>query len=183
MDASPTPDARLFVGIYVPPELHASLLADRQAIPGDWRWTPPSHWHLTLQFLGDVRQERIPELVEILQPLAAHAPLPLTISGWAGFPKARSAHVLVREVLLTPALADLWRDTADRVAPWLAKPEKKSYRPHITLGRSRRGLPVPAAAVQPLDWVASHVHLIESRLSPTGASYEVRATVALGGDP
>jgi 2'-5' RNA ligase len=162
MAASPTSDARLFVGIFVPPDLHGPLLTARGAIPGDWRWTLPEQLHLTLRFLGNVATEAVPDLIAALQPLAHHQPFPLTIAGWEGFPHRRSAHVLVRGVPLTPALEALWQET---------------------LGRSRRGLAVPLLDVAPLDWQATHVHLIESRLSPTGSSYEIRATVALGGDP
>jgi 2'-5' RNA ligase len=183
MAASPPASVRLFIGIFVPPELHGPLLADRQAIPEAWRWTRPEQLHLTLRFLGDVPTDAVPDLAATLQPLGHHAPLPLTIEGWQGFPGRRSANVLIREVSTTPALLDLWQETAAAVEPWMAKPEKKSFRAHITLGRSRRGLPVPPVEVEPLDWLATHVHLIESRLSPIGSSYEIRATVALGGDP
>jgi 2'-5' RNA ligase len=183
MAASPTPDRRLFVGTFVPPALHDSLLAAREAVAGAWRWTRPEQWHLTLNFLGDVADGRVPELIAVLKDLAGHAPLSLTAAGWEGFPRRQRAHVLVRDVTLTEPLERLQAHSATLVAPWLARPEKKTYRPHITLGRSRQGLPVTDLAVPALDWVATDVHLIESRLSPSGSSYVILATVALGGDP
>lgn len=182
MAASP-PDARLFVGILVPETLHASLLDQRQTVAGTWRWTPPGQWHVTLRFLGDVARGRLPELIDALSPLQAQAPPTLTLGGWGGFPDSRRAVTLVRHVELTPDLEALWQATARQTAPWLARPESRSFRPHVTFGRCRRPQPVPLTATEPLDWLATEVHLIESRLSPTGATYAVRATVTLGGGP
>jgi 2'-5' RNA ligase len=183
MAESPTPDRRLFVGTFLPPALHGPLLAARAAVTGDWRWTRPEQWHVTLNFLGEVADGRVPGLIAVLDGLASHAPLPLTATGWEGFPRSQRAHVLVRDVTLTEPLRRVQAHSAAMVAPWLARPEKKNYKPHITLGRSRQGMPITDLVVPPLDWVATDVHLIESRLSPSGSSYVILATVALGGDP
>ena len=68
---------RLFVAIVPPPAVQAELarrLAPLQAeaAPG-LRWTSQESWHITLAFLGEVREEVVPELSTRLERAARRA--------------------------------------------------------------------------------------------------------------
>jgi 2'-5' RNA ligase len=64
-------------------------------------------------------------------------------------------------------------------------PEPRPFSGHLTLARardSRRGVDLRPFVGTPVSatWPVSQVCLVESRLSPKGANYEVVETVSLG---
>jgi RNA 2',3'-cyclic 3'-phosphodiesterase len=63
---------RLFVAISLPEtvkvEIEKAQRQLRDALPGDFvRWTKREQFHLTLNFLGDVAEARVGELIEVLR--------------------------------------------------------------------------------------------------------------------
>lgn len=68
---------RLFVAVWPPPgavdELGRALVDVRAAVP-QLRWTIPEQWHVTLAFLGEVADDRRPELERRLARVAARHP-------------------------------------------------------------------------------------------------------------
>ena len=182
MAASPADSLRLFVGITVPPDLHAPLLAVRTLTDAPWRWTAPERLHVTLQFLGNQPREALAPMTAALTALERHAPVALTIGGWHGFPRHGAARVLTREIQPSDALQALHGTTFEALQPWLPAGPAAIFRPHVTLARSKTVLAVPETAVLPLDWTAGEAHLIESRLTPQGPDYRVLATFSLGAE-
>lgn len=63
-------------------------------------------------------------------------------------------------------------------------PEACVFRPHITMGRVRQGAPIPRDGWRMegslASFVASDIELVESRLTPRGASYKTLARLRMG---
>jgi 2'-5' RNA ligase len=69
------------------------------------------------------------------------------------------------------------------------EPERRPFRPHLTLGRVRDEVPtrrraeievaVGKSTVPPVSWRTAQVSLMRSRLTESGATYEVLATFPL----
>jgi 2'-5' RNA ligase len=151
----------------------------------DVRWVPPENVHLTLQFLGAVPGERVPEVEAALREAAGQArPISLEVRGAGGFPNARRPRVVWAGLAGdTAALGELVRDLGRRLAPLGFPPEERPFSAHLTLGRSRdtHGAPGLAGALAhaaespPAPWRALDVVLFESHLSPRGPRYEAIA--------
>jgi 2'-5' RNA ligase len=132
---------RLFVAAAPPPAAldHLALaLADARGAtpPGDaLRWIPPERWHLTLVFLGEVDDARVDRLAGAIGPAAAASPpLALGLRGSGSFPG-------VLWIGLAGDLAGL--DRLARAARRAARAagvavERRPYRPHLTVARSRQ---------------------------------------------
>ncbi|PVG82332.1 RNA 2',3'-cyclic phosphodiesterase [Nocardioides gansuensis] len=88
---------RLFVAA-IPPEdvtedLESFLSPRREA--GDFRWSLPEQWHVTLAFMESVPDRVLDDLVERLGRAAARRhPMELRIAGGGAFPHADRARVL-----------------------------------------------------------------------------------------
>jgi RNA 2',3'-cyclic 3'-phosphodiesterase len=163
---------RLFVAL-VPPvavldEIAAEINRLRPAAP-DLRWSKRDQWHVTLVFLGEVEERRTPGLAERLGRAAhRHEAFELSFSGggrfthsilWAGVGGDRDRlRALAGSVAAAARRAGV--DLADR-----------TYRPHLTLARSRargdvdlRPLVASVADFAGTTWRADAIHLIQSRL-------------------
>ncbi|WP_017572462.1 RNA 2',3'-cyclic phosphodiesterase [Nocardiopsis halotolerans] len=181
---------RLFVALDPPADVADTLrgAVDRgRAHTPDLRWAPPSEWHLTLVFLGEVDEERVPVLTDALGREAhAHRPLRLAAHGWGTFPRdRRRASVLWAgldgDTAALGALADGMRAAAAGTG---VPVEHRPYVPHITVARSRpaRDLSATAHALGTLRsrrWRAREAHLMESRPGRADRYRTVR-TWALG---
>jgi 2'-5' RNA ligase len=183
---------RLFVAVVPPPEVAAELDGRTAALRPAWpglRWTGPDAWHITLAFLGDVREQVLPELgVRLERAAGRHPVLELAVAGAGAFPAARRARVVWAGVAADGAAL---RSVAASVAAGARRAgappadENRRYKPHITLARLTeptdvRSLTGELADLDGSRWAAGRIHLIRSHQPAPGAGsrprYEVLAS-------
>lgn len=168
------------------------------------RWTAAENLHLTMRFLGDVSSNDIGDVLAALSAAVADVPpLTLRLGSADVFPNWRRPSVLVAHLDADEThmqrLLDLHQKFSARLAPLGFAPEKRAFRPHVTLGRVRGrrpnkanawgdlreimdacGLPTVEARV-PISIPIEEVILYESILRPAGPEYVPLGRVALGG--
>jgi 2'-5' RNA ligase len=180
---------RLFVAVELPEPVRAHLDSRtgplRQSLRG-WRWTPAAQWHLTLAFLGEVDEDRLPELARRMGLAARrHEPFDLRLEGFGAFSNARRARIVWagvggdRDALVR--LADSVSAGARRAKIDL---EERRYRPHLTLGRRRAPVDLrdqlsPGPAYESPPWRVQEIALVESHLGSV-VRHEVRERYPLG---
>lgn len=155
------------------------------------RWCSEPQLHVTLKFLGDVRDGDLSAVCGALAAASAEvAPITLRLDGLGVFPNVHSPRVFWVGVDDPARACARWVSIAD---PLLAElgfaAETRVFTPHITLGRSKgpggnRALARmldETAAPEAVEMTAEEVVLFESHLSPQGARYSRVATFALGG--
>jgi 2'-5' RNA ligase len=121
-------------------EARATAAIERlKAVAPRARWVKAEGVHLTLVFLGEVAEARLPELTAALTPVSQHhAPLTLTIEGGGCFGSPRHPHVLWAGVGGdTAALGALQAEVADVLEPLGFPRDKRLYTAHLTLARSK----------------------------------------------
>lgn len=186
---------RTFYALKVTPDLvHAVRRIQGRAridLPRGLRWTRPEQTHLTLAFLGDVSNDRIADLKQVLAETASSfAPFTVDVHGIGGFPRAQRPRVVWAGVSgdSTPLIEKmhhlLWQQL-EPIKP-KPKPEDRPFHPHLTLARVPGPQPPKIA-----DWMERHagwnfgpwpVHemaLIQSVLTPNGPVYETLAMAEL----
>lgn len=190
---------RLFVALPLNPELTARIgrlqEALRRELTGDVvRWVPAGQVHLTLLFLGDVAADRLPELKTALSGACAGQPtLSLRVEGLGAFPRRGPPRVLWLGLTGEVAgLAGLQGRVEAAAGPFAARPGRKPFHPHLTLGRVRDRDRGAAKAVERTlagfgfgeswPWEAGEVRLMRSVLDPAGAVHARLAGFPLGGE-
>lgn len=163
---------RLFVAVWPPPgvvdELRAAL-AEVSAAARQLRWTLPQQWHLTLAFLGEVADDRRPDLERRLARVAArHHPVALRLSGAGQFGDRVLVAKLAGDLPAIKRLAASAGAAARRAG--IPVPDRP-YRPHLTLARTGtagagelRPLAAQLAAFDSAPWTATELDLVHSRL-------------------
>ncbi len=134
--------ARLFLAISLPAQVKEKLaeLQNKLAASGAGvRWVRPEGIHLTLKFLGNVPESRIPEIVSVVQEVVrknAPAVIRLGVKGVGTFPPRGTPRVvwagLTGDLV---ALARLQQALEAALARLGFAPEKRPFVPHLTLGR------------------------------------------------
>lgn len=177
---------RLFVAINLPEDAKEALreaTAPLQDQGYPVRWVDPSHFHLTLKFLGPVREDRVPTVEQVTERVAGQTPaFSLDLEGVGAFPTLRRPRVLWVGVVPTPALRCFKQDLEWALAEHDFERETRAFHPHITMGRAKsdegagafRGLDERARQLDvrctvPVDTV----EVMRSRRSREGARYTV----------
>jgi RNA 2',3'-cyclic 3'-phosphodiesterase len=156
-------------------------------VASDVAWVAETNLHVTLKFLGQIDDARVPSLVSALAAAAAGLTgFEVGVRGLGAFPSATRPRV-VWAGLDAPQLTAL-ANAVDAALASLGFPrESRPFSAHVTLGRvreSRRPNRALAAALgRPVDFgflAVSHVSLMRSELSPRGARYTELAAAPLG---
>lgn len=173
-------------------EVHAGAARLRDAAPGV-AWVRRELLHMTLKFVGEQEASRVADFSRSLSALSAAAePIDIRIHGYGAFPNFREPRVVWIGGDLPPRLSALAAAVDEACAGYGVEPEQRPFRAHITLGRVRRPLPreerrqLEQAAQgrhEVLHWHVESVELMSSELGPSGPTYTVVESFALGGAP
>jgi 2'-5' RNA ligase len=176
---------RLFAAIAIPPEVGEGLIRRQQGLPGA-RWRPSEAFHVTLRFFGEISERLADDLDAELATVSGEV-LTLTLEGVGAFDDGGVPHAVWAGLAEDPALKRLAArcETAARRAG--LPPDRRGWRPHVTLAYLRGAEPVRVAA-----WIQGHsllksppfrvgsFGLYSSHLGDAGALYRLERSYPLG---
>ena len=180
---------RTFVAIDLPSEVRRSIarLMDLLRPAGtEVRWARPEGLHLTLKFIGELPEKKLPEAKDRLASIRVPAPLSFAVRGAGYFPNERAPRVIWLGLDAGPDLPELAAQIETALLPLGIPKEKRPFAAHLTLGRLKVPARIPALQEilrkqEPLEFgafVAEEFHLYESQLSPGGSVYRKIARFA-----
>jgi 2'-5' RNA ligase len=148
---------------------------------GALRWSDPANYHLTLVFLGQVGAEEIPILCESMKTESVGKRcFDIRLTRLEYFPSARRPKVLAAVVANNEPLFELHRAMSMASTAIGFSPEKRRFRPHITLARTKAARPlVPLPTPLQCADSISEVVLYQSLLQPQGAIHTPLFKLAL----
>jgi len=181
------PAMRLFVAVPLPEHVTQTLLqwiVPRQSAWLFRKWTHPQDYHITLQFLGDVSDNKAEAVKAALGEVKA-APFNLSLNGAGLFGMERSPRVLWAGIGggMTELNA-LHAAVLGQMEPLGFAPEARPYSPHITLARKYAGgspfepeelRSAPTGEEWSVDrFVLMRTHMHESPMYETIAAFPLR---------
>lgn len=192
-----TKKIRTFVAVELSSAVRAEaarLVDLLRPVGGDARWVEPQNMHLTLKFLGDVREEAIADVCRVVTKAAADfQPFDIKLGSAGAFPDLRRPRTLW--IGITQGQQELVR-LQSAVERALAKrgfpKENRDFFPHLTIGRIRESGPQMGELGQRIqthaDFAAGgstirDVVVFASHLSSSGPTYEPLARAPLGATP
>ena len=154
------------------------------------RWVQPGALHMTLKFLGEVRQPDVDAVMQAVAGVAAKAvPHDAALGGFGAFPTIRRPHVIWAGAEARPELRSLKHDLEWELAALGFERELRAFQPHITIGRARdaseagefRDLENLLGGIRYKGKVQiRQVDLMSSRLTAEGARYEILGSAPVG---
>lgn len=187
---------RSFIAVELPDPVKESLssLKDRLR-PAEHpyvKWVETEGIHLTLKFLGNIAQERVPQIIgAIAEASQGVSPFQIQIGGLGAFPSLQRPQVIwVAIIGEVERLITLQRGIDQALVSLGFTPESRPFTPHLTLGRLReRASPGGRKRIGDLmtdtkfeggpAMEVSEISLMRSRLTPKGAIYSRIASVRL----
>ncbi len=195
----PSDNLRLFIAIELPADVREALAGlQKQFQTGDRdrvvRWTALDSIHLTLKFLGETPADRRPAIeAALLEAVADHAPLSLTLQGAGCFPDLQHPRIVWAGISGDLEPLHAVRSAIEQTVSPLGYPtDDREFSPHLTIGRTRQDAPrlalsalgdqVRKADTRPLaSWRVEGISLMRSDLKPSGAVYTQLLHAALKG--
>lgn len=170
---------RLFVAVPVPAELKEKLAALGSEIDQDGiKRVKPENMHLTLKFLGELDESKMPEIQEKLKAIS-FSPFSCSLKNigvfpnenyikviWAGCESGGTLEALAKQVITT------LHDYGDN----------RDFTAHLTIARVRKKLDLKDFLQKHKEDVfgefeVKEFHLVKSVLKPGGPEYSVLATI------
>ena len=184
---------RAFVAIPIPPDMAENIAAVQQKLRTNLqgiRWVRTENLHLTLKFLGPIPENKIAPVTESLhQTLSVISIFWIEGRGIGVFPDIKRPRVLWAGLVATELR--VLAEKVESALEGLGFPrEKRSFSPHLTLGRWRSFDGSSELLQRELQrWenydfgkcLADSVVLFQSVLKPDGAVYSPLSTIPLGG--
>ncbi|MBD3258325.1 RNA 2',3'-cyclic phosphodiesterase [candidate division GN15 bacterium] len=175
---------RLFIATPLGTEIEQYLgriIADLTESGSGVKWVHPENIHITLRFLGETEESRIPKITALIDRVAAsHSPVQLGLSHLGAFPNLRRPRVFWAGVAgAIDDLAKIARQLELGARKLRFEPEKKKFRAHLTLGRVRDHRQLGDICrlceeyqVEPKSLLLDRIVLFKSTLTPKGPIYE-----------
>jgi 2'-5' RNA ligase len=146
-------------------------------------WVALENMHLTLNFLGDVREDHIPAIEQCLQEaVQGQSSFNITIEGLGMYPNAKQPRVVWLGIKDAGALKQIQQALTKALKAINVEQENRPFSPHLTLARIRRnsspdltrqvGETLSQFKVDSLgSFPVQSVHLFKSELTPKGPIY------------
>jgi 2'-5' RNA ligase len=155
-------------------------------------WVASANLHVTLRFLGEMREGAVEALRLALETPVPLAPFEIEIGGVGTFPHTSAPRVLWVGLRRGGAFfEELYDEVQRRLTALRMPPEPRPFHPHVTLARFKRDRMTRRArlpdwareAPQPIgSMLVTELTLFESHTLPSGPTYEARLRTPLAGD-
>ncbi len=170
---------RVFLALEIPGEIKAYLRVVRDQLATRIRnvkWVNESGQHITLKFFGEQEEKRVREIGDALSGIERlYNPVAVTLKDIEAFPDRKRARVIVMALEKgVDNIRMIFHDIEDRLSELGIEKEKRSFRPHITLGRMRIPGPLLDRDIVDVDmrgFTINKMVLFQSILQPAGAIY------------
>ena len=184
---------RTFIAIKIPESYRqpiGELLNEFKATGAAVRWVKPESIHITLKFLGNIKEELVDEIaMKISESVGNRSSFELQAKGCGAFPSIKSPRVVWLGIHgQVDFLGELQSDLEKRLVPLGFAPENRPFKAHLTLGRlkgNRGKAKLISMLREKRDFMldpfqVKEVVLYRSDLKPTGAEYTALKVLPLG---
>ncbi len=160
---------RLFIAVPIQEksrkEISDGILKNQTIQQYPVRWTNYNNLHLTLQFLGDTEEKKIPLLKDIVGEINASINSEtLRFTSIGAFPNNSAAKIIWLGFQRNDTLTKCQRLLSDKLVDNGFETDRKKFRPHLTLGRVRDNAIITDDMFSYIENLRSHISISESKL-------------------
>jgi len=173
---------RLFVALKISDVVKSKIFKlcySAAETPSDFRWEAKDKVHLTLKFIGEVKEELLLQITDELEFVENYSSFNCTISRFGFFFRDNQAKILWCNVETDDSIVLLVDELNKRLAKYDIEIEKRKFKGHLTLLRIKKQVSenfikrFKEYSFDPVKFNANEIALIQSVLKPNGSGYKV----------
>jgi len=173
---------RLFIALIIPEEVIEKIFnycADVTKSLSGHKWEPKEKIHLTLKFIGDIKEELLPEIIEDIKFVENYTSFKCSISKFGFFFKDNQARILWCNFETGEKIFELVRELNIRLTKFGIEAEKRKFKGHLTLLRIKNKMDekfiqrFKEYKFDPIQFNSNKIVLVKSILKPGGSEYKV----------
>lgn len=183
-------NVRVFIAIPLPQRVQEAVEEILEEIKMEMKgvaWVPRENLHITLKFLGEVKDQDIDPIAAVLKREGGQFPsFPLSLKGWGAFPSNSRARILWVPVEEGMEMVGILHEKVESALGGLGyERDRRPFRGHVTVGRVRRRKGAPIIELLPGkcelfgEFEANSIHICKSTLTKKGAIYDIIEEVPL----
>jgi 2'-5' RNA ligase len=172
---------RLFTGIDLSEEVRERLerLLIHLRPAAHLKWSPVYNLHLTLKFIGEWPEAKLPQLAEALRSIPPRPPIEAEVKGLGWYPNPHHPRVFWAGVQAGEPLLALVREIEGALSPLGIAKEDREFSAHLTLARIKDPVPLQPlrnaiAQLEPSEFgvfLADRFYLYRSQPGSAGSIY------------
>lgn len=178
-----TASIRCFVAIEIPESIQNVFVEMQNALKSkinNASWVKLGNFHLTLRFLGDVKNEDIDEISNTIEGVALnHQPIRLDFGGIGAFPNLTRPNVLWVGLKIGRTPVTTLGVKLNKAMFKLDFKDERRFHPHVTLARLKNRVSLASSmtlfekfdTLQNAFLTVNEILLVRSELQPSGAIY------------
>jgi 2'-5' RNA ligase len=173
---------RLFVALEIPEDIRFKISEFRNEAVGkllDVRWEPSEKIHLTLKFIGEMKDELVNPVTDSLEFLVQYERIKCRLTKFGFFFRHGVPQILWIGLWVDTILFNIVEQLNSRLAKFNVPVEERKFKPHLTLLRIKRKFPEEwvtkfnSFIIPETDFTAENILLIKSELLPESSRYTV----------
>ena len=173
---------RLFVALIIPDTVKSEIFNHCYVAavnPSDYRWEAEEKVHLTLKFIGEVKDEFLSQIIDELEFVKNYSSFDCTISRFGFFFRENEARILWCNLETDESIVSLVDELNDRLKKYDIEVEKRKFKGHLTLLRIKERVTedfikkIKEYKFDPIEFNTYQIALIQSVLKRSGSDYKV----------
>lgn len=173
---------RLFVALKIPDEIKKEIFEHCYSVvenPLHFKWEAKDKVHLTLKFIGEVKEELIAQITDELEFVKSYSSFDCTISKFGFFFRDNEARILWCNIETDDSIISLVEGLNNTLQKYDIEVEKRKFKGHLTLLRIKEKFNEKLIrkfrehTFDPIKFKTNEIMLIQSVLKPTGSEYKV----------
>jgi len=172
---------RTFIAVDLPVEVKTAIgryIASLREIINNVKWVVPENLHLTVKFLGEVKEPVIRDITNCVDRTASgFSPFIMGLSHMGFFPSSERPRVIwLSSDGGEDQLLDLFQELENCLEDLGIDRESRTFSPHLTIGRVKHDHHIVVPDIIPefehVTFQVNRLSLIKSTLTPEGPVYE-----------
>jgi RNA 2',3'-cyclic 3'-phosphodiesterase len=173
---------RLFIALIIPDEVKNQVIEIRKRIfpdEGIFRWEDNSKVHLTLKFIGEVKEDLLESIINELNFLEHFNKINCSTEGFGFFFKAKDEpRILWLGLDVDSSINRIVEELNQRLSKFSIPIEHRKFKAHLTLLRIKKSVPkdfiekFSNTEFHKIKFTASEIDLMQSELSSQGSTYK-----------
>jgi len=171
---------RLFIALKIPKEIREKIISLRNAAITNhesFRWEPIEKIHLTLKFIGDVKEGLTEPISNLLEFVADYNCFDCRLTKFGFFYKQGQPKILWLGLSLNNQVNQLVERINKELETFSIPAEKRKFQPHLTIKRLRGDEGAgfmesfESFSVPEIEFKSGEIALMKSELLPGGSKY------------